>query len=161
MVLLCHRSFAEFNLFILRVMKQPEEFFFFFLSFFPFPFHFPFSSPFPVWFFSPFLFVVFSFTEQMALTKLKTHKTHKTHKTQETWLLHGVDQAQYELVKVLGTSFEGRINADNTTVEKGQLAWKISGWWLLPLLQSLDLQTRIKHFTPFTTEMNHVEDSVV
>lgn len=158
MVLLCHRSSAEFNLFILRVMKQPEEFFFFFLSFFPL------SLPLSIFlslscliFFSLF-FLLFS----VLLNKWPSQNSkHKTHKTQETWLLHGVDQAQYALVKVLGTSFEGWINADNTAVEKGQLAWTISGWWLLPLPQSLDLQTRIKHFTPFTTEMNHVEDSVV
>lgn len=81
MILLCHRSFVEFKLLILRVMKQTEEFIFPF-SFCIFPFHFSFFSPFHDIFFPsfpfPFFFFVVSFTEQMTLTH-------------NTWFLYGVD----------------------------------------------------------------------
>lgn len=124
--------------FFLRVMKQSD---FFFSSSFLVLFS---SFPFPVYWINvpP---KIHTHTLTSALTSLD----------QKTVCLEGS-------AFVLDKSFEGWVIANGIVVEKEQLIWVISGWWLLPLLHSLDLQTaRVKHFTPFTAEMNRVEDSVV
>lgn len=112
MILLCHRSFVEFKLLILRVMKQTEEFIFPF-SFCIFPFHFSFFSPLHD-IFSPLFLFLFFFCFQF-------HWTNDPHTQHLISVWSRLDQTQSAFVKVLGTSFEGWVIANSIAVEKGQL----------------------------------------